>query len=206
MEDGRVLIMNKEGRCWLRDDKVKVWMDVGDGDWQGSNFQSRLGLGVDEAEGKTLHSIQNEAKRASTGAALPSSLLSLDGKARTMHTIAHLEVSPVTSPSSEASIVCVVPCLTLLFCAVLFIGTTGVCTSVRQHLGVSALVADVHSESAPTHRPHIQSTGSPLCGFIVADSLWPLLPLVQIWWASSTQATLRSTSRHPPPPRHLSSV
>ena len=103
--DGRVLVMTVDGKCWIRDEQMKLWLDVGDADWTASNFQSRLGAlnalgGDDEAEAKSLQAIQREAKQLMVGTA-PSALLSFDGRTRTLHTIAHLEVRRTHSPPSQ---------------------------------------------------------------------------------------------------------
>ena len=110
LHDGRLLVMTADGKCWMRDEVVRAWLDVGDADWVGSSFQSRLspwavGDRVDDGEEaeKSLQAIQSEAKQSTTSSSSSSSsfsfssLLSLDARSRTLHTIAHLEVRvPVT--------------------------------------------------------------------------------------------------------------
>ena len=97
LDDGRVVLMTADGNCWMRDEGMGVWMDVGDADWVGSTFQSRLAAWsaaerVDDADSsRSLHALQREVKQAIASTA-PTPPLSLDARTRTLHTIAHLEV------------------------------------------------------------------------------------------------------------------
>ena len=103
LSDGRLLLMVKDGTCWLYEKRLKGWLNLADSDYVASDFKSTLPLAslggaVQDGADRSLSSLQTEAQRASSvgSAQVRAPLLTLDARSRSMHTVAHIEVAPRT--------------------------------------------------------------------------------------------------------------
>ena len=101
LSDGRLLLMVKDGNCWLYEKRLKGWLNLADTDYVASDYKSSLplaslgGAGQDRAD-RSLSSLQTEAQTAASagGVHARAPLLTLDARSRSMYTVAHIEVIP----------------------------------------------------------------------------------------------------------------
>ena len=101
LSDGRLLLVVKDGTCWLYEKRLKGWLNLADSDYVASDFKSTLSLAslggaVQDAADRSLSSLQSEAQTAASagGAQGRAPWLTLDARSRSMHTVAHIEVAP----------------------------------------------------------------------------------------------------------------